>query len=147
VNAQQPLPRLVKYDLPPWRDAAAILTPVHPGEVVLTEPLTGYYVPAVSGAKVVAWLPPIYWVPDHEERRAAQKRFYSPVSDDERREILTRYQVHWVVLNRNGALQGHQQDRVLALGCAALQRDSLVLVDVQPRAGCASRRTGEFHPR
>jgi hypothetical protein len=132
MYSEQPLPRLVKYDPQPWREAAAILSPVRPGEVVLTNSLTGYYVPAVTGARVVAWRHPIYWIPDHDERRAAQNRFFTPISEQERRAILSRYEVLWILLNRRHTpLDGPQEAALLSLACVVDQRDSLILAVVQ----------------
>jgi alpha-1,6-mannosyltransferase len=137
VYSEQPLPRLLKYDPQPWREAAAILAPVRPGEVVLTNSLTGYYVPAVTGARVVAWRHPIYWIPDHEERRAAQKRFFGETSLPDRQETLERYGVRWILLNRAQAgLSAADETGLLSLGCVAGERDSLVLVDVDRRRRC-----------
>jgi hypothetical protein len=126
-----PLPRLLKYDPPLWPEVRAVLTPVRPGDVVLADSPTSYPVPAVTGGRVVAWRHPVYWVPDQQERRAAQDRFFTPIPNQERREILRRYQVQWILLNRRTMeLQGNQDGPLLALGCVVRQRDGLVLIGV-----------------
>jgi hypothetical protein len=136
--ARPPLPRLLKYDPPEWREVRAILEPVRPGEVVLADSPTSYPVPAVTGGRVIAWRHPIYWVPDHAERRAAQDRFFTAVSNEDRRETLRRYDVQWVLLNRRRAhLDPAEEAALLALGCAVGQRDSLVLMDVRAGVSCA----------
>jgi hypothetical protein len=126
-----PLPRLVKYDPPLWPEVRAVLAPVRSGEVVLADSPTSYPVPALTGARVVAWRHPVYWVPDQQARRAAQDRFFTPLSEQERREILQRYRVQWILLNRRATeLRGDQEAALLALGCVVGQRQSLVLIGV-----------------
>jgi hypothetical protein len=126
-----PLPRLVKYDPPLWPEVRAVLAPVRPGEVVLADSPTSYPVPALTGGRVVAWRHPVYWVPDQRERRAAQDRFFTPIAAPERRAILHRYQVQWILVNRQATeLRGDEEAALLALGCVVGQRDDLVLIGV-----------------
>ena len=133
-----PLPRLIKYDPPEWREVRAILAPVQAGEVVLADSPTSYPVPGVTGGRVVAWRHPIYWVPDHAARRAAQERFFTAVSNADRRETLRRYDVRWLLLNsRQTRLDGEAGANLLALGCVVDQREWLVLIDVRAGAPCA----------
>ncbi len=138
--ARPQLPRILRYDRPLWPDAGEILAPVHPGDVVLADSRTSYMVPALSGGRVVAWRHPIYWVPDHAARRQAQDRFFGATADDERRAVLTRYGVRWVLLNREEVgLNPEEESRLLALGCVVAERESLVLLEVA--AVCAPRRS------
>ena len=126
-----PLPRLVKDDPPLWPKLRAVLTPVRSGEVVLADSPTSYPVPALTGGRVVAWRHPVYWVPDQRDRRAAQDRFFTPIADAERRAILRRYQVQWILLNRQATeLRGDQEAALLGLGCVVGRRDDLVLIGV-----------------
>jgi hypothetical protein len=125
-----PLPRL-RYEAPLWHDVQNILSPVRPGEVVLADSRTSYTVPVLTGGRVVAWRHPVYWVPDHAQRREAQDRFFTPVTDAERRAVISRYHVRWVLLNRREVgLTRLEEGRLLALGCTVAERDSLVLLDV-----------------
>jgi hypothetical protein len=126
-----PLPRVRRYERPVWYDVDSVLTPVHPGEVVLADSRTSYLVPVLTGGRVVAWRHPVYWVPDHAVRRAAQDRFFGVVSDAERRAVIARYQVRWILLNRREVhLDPQEEARLLALGCVVAERRSLVLLDL-----------------
>jgi hypothetical protein len=136
-----PLPRLLKYDPPLWREVEELLAPVRPGDVVLADSPTSYPIPVLTGGRVVAWRHPIYWVPDHAERRMAQDRFFTAAGASDRRETLTRYQVRWILLNRRQAqLDSEAEAELLSLGCVVAERQSLVLVDLQPPAPCADVR-------
>jgi hypothetical protein len=149
-----PLPRILRHERPVWPDVGKILAPVHPGEVVLADSRTSYMVPALSGGRVVAWRHPVYWVPDHAERRQAQDRFFAAATDDERRAVITRYHVRWILLNRGAvSLSPEEEGRLLALGCVVAEDHSLVLLDLaavcaaQPRRltrlnGAADRQPG-----
>ena len=133
-----PLPRLRRYERPLWHDVGSILTPVQPGEVVLADSRTSYMVPVLTGGRVVAWRHPIYWVPDHAERREAQERFFAAATDAERRAAIARYHVRWVLLNRREVhLSPGDEERLLALGCVVAERGSLVLLDLF--GSCPSR--------
>ena len=133
-----PLPRLRRYERPLWHDVGSILTPVQPGEVVLADSRTSYMVPVLTGGRVVAWRHPIYWVPDHAERRESQERFFAAATDAERRAAIARYHVRWVLLNRREVhLSPGDEERLLALGCVVAERGSLVLLDLF--GSCPSR--------
>ena len=126
-----PLPRILRYDRPVWREVGNVLAPVRPGEVVLADSRTSYMVPALSGGRVVAWRHPIYWVPDHAERREAQARFFAGATDAERRSVIARYHVRWILLDRREVpLSPAEEGRLLGLGCVVTDRQSLVLVDL-----------------
>jgi hypothetical protein len=128
-----PLPRILKYDPPVWPDVGRILTPVQPGDVVLADSRTSYMVPSLSDGRVVAWRHPVYWVPDHAERRRAQDAFFAAASDDERRAVIARYHVRWILLDRREVrLAPDEEQRLLALGCVVAHRGSLVLIDLGP---------------
>jgi len=134
-----PLPRILKHERPVWPEAAKILAPVRPGDVVLADSWTSYLVPALSGGRVVAWRHPVYWVPDHADRRTAQDRFFAPAADEYRRAVIARYGVRWLLLNRQQvSLSSAEEARLLDLGCIAAQGESLVLLDL--RAECSRPR-------
>ena len=134
-----PLPRILRHDRPVWPDVKRILTPIHPGDVVLADSRTSYLVPALSGGRVVAWRHPVYWVPDHAQRREAQDRFFGPATDDERRAVITHYHVRWILLDRREVpLSPEEEQRLLGLGCVVAERGSLVLIDVV--ASCSTTR-------
>jgi hypothetical protein len=85
----------------------------------------------LTGGRVVAWRHPVYWVPDHTERRTAQDRFFTVASEVERRAVIARYQVRWILLNRREVTLGPEDEaRLLALGCVVARRNSLVLVSL-----------------
>jgi hypothetical protein len=124
--------RIRRYGRPLWHDVRSVLTPVRPGEVVLTDSRTSYMVPVLTGGRVVAWRHPVYWVPDHAQRREAQERFFAPATDAERRAVITRYRVRWVLLNRDEVrLSSAAEAGLLSLGCLVTERGSLVLLDLR----------------
>ncbi len=66
-------------------------------DVVMTDPDTCWYVPAFGG-RVVAFPMELPFAPDHADRLRAVERFFERgVSADERREILQRYRVSYVL--------------------------------------------------
>lgn len=131
--------RIVRYERPVWHDVERILAPVRPDEVVLADSRTSYMVPVLTGGRVVAWRHPVYWIPDHTERRQAQQRFFAAAADNERRAMIARYHVRWILLDRREVrLSPEEERRLLALGCVVADRGSLVLLDLA--AVCAARR-------
>jgi hypothetical protein len=139
VYNRPPLPRILRYDRPVWPDVARILTPVQPGEVVLADSRTSYMVPSLSGGRVVAWRHPVYWVPDHAERRQVQDSFFATATDAERRAAIARYHVRWILLDRRELrLTPEGEQRLLAVGCVVAERGPLVLVDL--RSSCPTSR-------
>ena len=72
-------------------------------DVVLAELETGVMIPWVAG-KIVASPHPLYWVPDHGERRRDVARFFATdATVDERRAILQRWHVRWLFVDRRQA--------------------------------------------
>jgi hypothetical protein len=70
-------------------------------EVVLTDLDTCWYVPAFRG-RVVAYPMQLPFVPDHAERVAAVERFFAPeATEAERRALLARYRVQWVLVPKH----------------------------------------------
>jgi hypothetical protein len=68
-------------------------------EVVLSDPRTSLAVPMLGG-KVVAASHALAFVPDHEQRRQDARRFFDGATrDEERRAILERYRVDWLLVN------------------------------------------------
>jgi MFS family permease len=140
-----PLPRLRRYERPLWYDVGSILTPVRPGEVVLADSRTSYMVPVLTGGRVVAWRHPIYWVPDHAERREAQERFFAAATDSERRAVIGRYHVQWILLNRREVqLSPGAEERLLALGCIVAKHGPLVLLDVRRSCSASGPSTSPY---
>jgi len=89
-------------------------------------------VPALTGGYVIGWRHPVYWVADQTERRHALERFFA-AADDERRALIARYHVKWILLDRRQvALTPTEEQRLLALGSIVAQRESLVLLAVAP---------------
>jgi hypothetical protein len=70
-------------------------------DVVMTDRDTCWYVPAFAG-RVVAYPMHLPFVPDHEERLAAVGRFFEPgVSENERRALVDRYRVRYVLVPKH----------------------------------------------
>lgn len=104
-------------------------------EVVLTDLDTCWYVPAFRG-RVVAYPMQLPFVPDHAQRLAAVARFFeADASERERREILARYRVAYLLVPKH-----HFPDRpelvsaLTALGTAAHAGAEYELVDVRDAA-------------
>lgn len=137
AHNKPPLPRIIRVDRQVWPEAKAILGPVRPGDVVLADSRTSYLVPALSGGRVVAWRHPVYWIPDHAERRKAQDQFFGTATDQERRAVIARYHVQWILLDRREVLLGPEEERrLLGLGCVVADGGALVLIEVADR--CAA---------
>lgn len=133
VYNRSELRRIVRPEHQVWPEVKSILAPIRPGDVVLAPSKTSYMVPALTGGRVVAWRHPVYWVPDHADRRQAQMRFFGEAGDDERRAVITRYHVRWILLDRREVqLRPEEEQRLLTLGCVVAKRDSLVLLDPAP---------------
>jgi hypothetical protein len=138
VYDKPPLPRISRYRPALWHEAQRVLAPVRSGDVVLADSKTSYMVPVLTGGHVVAWRHPVYWVPDLAERRDAQDRFFTAVTDADRRTIIERYQVRWLLLNRQEVTLGAAEEQRLArLGCVVADRGPLVLVDLQSSCSTA----------
>ena len=75
---------------------------VREGDVVLSDPLTAWLVPAFTGAKIVALYHNNPMVDGNERRKEDVRRFYEPQTTlSERRGILRSYGVTHVLLNRD----------------------------------------------
>ena len=123
---------IVRAEAPTWPVIEKILAPVAPADVVLTDSRTSYVVPALTGGHVIGWRHPIYWVPDQTERRQALERFFA-AAEDERRALIARYHVKWILLDRRQvALTPNEEGRLVALGSLVAQRESLVLLTMAP---------------
>jgi len=139
AHNKPPLPRIIRVDRQVWPEAKAILGPVRPGDVVLADSRTSYLVPALSGGRVVAWRHPVYWIPDHAERRKAQDQFFGTATDQERRAVIARYHVQWILLDRREVLLGPEEERrLLGLGCVVADGGALVLIEVADRCAAAA---------
>ncbi|MBI5877819.1 MAG: hypothetical protein HZB53_09225 [Chloroflexi bacterium] len=69
-------------------------------DVVLTDVSTGVQIPAFSG-KVIVTDQPLAFVPDLDERDADVARFFDmPLTATDRRVLLAKYTVRWVLVNR-----------------------------------------------
>jgi hypothetical protein len=67
-------------------------------KIVLADPADCWHVPAF-GVKVVAFPMPLPFAPDHDARLRAVERFFEPgVPADERREIMRRYRVSYLLV-------------------------------------------------
>lgn len=74
---------------------------VERNDVVLTDADTCWYVPAFQG-KSVAYPMKLPFVPDHDARLAAVNRFFEPdATTEERRGILARYRVRFVLVPKH----------------------------------------------
>ena len=77
-----------------------LLEPIGSNEVVLSDLITSWPIPS-SGGRIVAALHLEFYSPDQEQRRQDVKNFFSPDDSINRLEIIERYNVRWIVLNKS----------------------------------------------
>ena len=79
---------------------AELLRPISEGDVVLSDDITAWPVPAYGG-RIVSALHDELLVPDQLDRERDVQAFLAPTTSDERRdEIIDRYRVKWIILSR-----------------------------------------------
>lgn len=76
-----------------------ILTPVDAHDVVLSDMVTSWVIPSSRG-RIVGALHYEYFVPDGRQRQRDVEAFFSGADDAQRKTVLERYNVRWIVLNR-----------------------------------------------
>ncbi len=105
---------------------------VRPGDIVLSDLETSWEIPAFTG-RIVASRHPIYWVPDHLQRRTDVERFFAPgMDDDVRKEILRRWDARFILVDRaRVGLSAEEAAHVIALGRTVATRGALVLVETE----------------
>ena len=83
------------------RTYAELLEPISEGDVVLSDDVTAWPVPAFGG-RVVSALHDELLVSGQVDRERDVNVFLAPGTSDERRdEIINRYGVRWIIINRN----------------------------------------------
>jgi len=93
-------PMVHRYNdpLPQYRRLAGVL---EAGNIVLSDPLTSWLIPAFTGAKIVALYHNNPMVADNDVRRRDSRRFYQlDTALPERRHILQKHSVTHVLINR-----------------------------------------------
>jgi hypothetical protein len=100
-------------------------------DVVLADPDASWVIPTF-GARIVAALHPLAFVPDHEGRKADLARFFARgTSIDERRALLTRYDVKFLLI-RNGRSSGPDDEaQMRTLGTIVRDADGLTLIKIE----------------
>ena len=117
---------------PPHARYRALADYMDAEEVVLTGLGTGWALPTFAG-RVIATQHPLYWVPDHDERRRALQRFFAPGSSrEERLEVIRRYDARFVLVDRGGRLHRRVQRDLLSLGPVVYRGKGFELVEVSP---------------
>jgi hypothetical protein len=111
-------------------------------DVVLTDPDTSWYVPAFGG-KVVAFPMHLPFAPDHADRlRAAERFFERGVSVEERRGILERYRVSYLL----APVKPENEEEATAAELRGMGRLVFASADYElqrvDRAGTERRRKG-----
>jgi len=76
-----------------------LLIPVAQRDVVLSDLLTSWPIPSSRG-RIVAALHLEYFVPGQDQRRSDLQSFFDVLDDEQRFQVLRRYNVRWIVLNR-----------------------------------------------
>jgi len=70
------------------------------GDIVLSDPLTSWLLPALTGARIVALYHNSPLIPDNEQRTSDVIRFYNPTTSlEERKEIVKKYRATHLLLN------------------------------------------------
>lgn len=126
--------------LPPAGALWTLQGDLHGGDVVMTDPATGYVIPAITGARVVAQAKgdPLIQ-PEIERRRAdAWKFFREPMAAGARREMLRGYGVTHVLIDRR---QVPELDPSLARTLPAIAEE------VTTRDGVTLYRLKSLHAR
>jgi hypothetical protein len=79
------------------------------GAVVLADKSINFFIPG-TGARVIASYYPAYWITDNTERLSLISKFFSSATETERRAILEKYKVDYIVLTtQTGNLAGSLQ--------------------------------------
>jgi len=101
---------------------------VGPRDVVLADGHTSWPVPSTAG-RIVWAVHPEAFVADHQDRQQAVENFFSPsITDKHRADILHRYEVKWILLNRD-KLDEFVFDELLIEVAVVRRDDLLVLMD------------------
>ena len=117
---------------PMWLIPSALRGVVGDDDVVLSDLGTSLSVPSHTG-KIVASSHPLYWVPDHAARRADVARFFKQTTTKAQRlQIIDRWQVRWLFVDR-----ARIKDIKVIEACAALgtvrSKGPRMIVDVGPQ--------------
>lgn len=81
------------------QDLAALLQPVGQDDVVLSNLGTSWLIPSVRG-KIVAAMHYELFVPDQRQRWHDDVDFFTTAGERQRQDVLRKYHVRWIVLNR-----------------------------------------------
>ncbi len=96
---QRPLVHSYKNPLATYQKMNAVLGP---GDIVLSDPLTSWLIPAYTGAKIMVLYHNNPMVSDNERRTRDVETFYDLNTEfEQRKKILAEYTVTHVLLNRN----------------------------------------------
>jgi hypothetical protein len=113
---------------PPSNTGADVLRGHLRGDVVLTDLVFDGPIPAMDG-RVVAWKHPVYWVPDLEERREDNARFFArSTSPEERAKIIKRWNVHYIFIEKGR----HMAGLFTELGHVVSEDPGFALIRVDP---------------
>ncbi len=113
---------------------ARVLAGIGPGDVVMARPVEAWPVAALGGRMVLA-LRDDYFSPDRPERRRDVGRFFDPLAtEDQRRDILRRWDVKYILYHRQ-RLSGEVVRALRKLGPVAGRTRDLVLIRVAPAGG------------
>lgn len=99
-------------------------------DVVLSDPVNSYPVPTFAG-KVVFHVGTLLLVPDLEPRQHDVEYFFSPeATADDRRAIVRKYGVRWLLLSRDRLEHGLVQDSLADDGSIEHEDDHWVLIRI-----------------
>ena len=112
-----------------WQSVAAVLGPVGADDGVLSDLDTSWIIPALTG-KVVASIHPLHWVPDAKQRTQDVLSFFLPATANmDRMAILSRYGVHWILINKaSPELSASEGARLEKLGHVVARAGALTLL-------------------
>jgi hypothetical protein len=114
----------------------SLLASVSDGDVVLSDALTSWPVPSLTGRVVVA-LHREFFVPNQLERESDVLAFFSRSSEVDRRGLLAKYDVRWILLCKQH-IDPVMFDRLLIPSAVAAQDDMFVLMDAERWARASS---------
>jgi len=99
--------------------------------IIMTDLATSAFVPSLGG-KVVATCYIAAFVKDDATRKEAAIRFFrEDTTDTDRRSILTKYRVDFVLLNEDAVTSERVQEAVAQLGHIVYRKDSVLLIGVR----------------
>ncbi|EMI22522.1 membrane protein [Rhodopirellula maiorica SM1] len=120
-------PLLNREDKQPrnWSTYQTVLAGLEPGDVIFSDMETGWPVPSFGG-RIVAANHLELFSQGQRERLEDSERFFATKSIEERRELIDRYAVRFILISRHSPLASHIRDKAIVA-----ESNGLVLMDAR----------------